>query len=103
MIVSNARREGRRVGEKRRGKVKICMQCKHFECNGLIWYDQWCHAVQRDEAINPQTGEKCWKGKNDLGGGYFTDERFPHARDVNPKGECVLWEKGKPKSPTTSP
>ena len=77
--------------------MNICIKCKHLrtteEPKG-IWYNYFCgHPdMRRTQGIDPVTGAKCFFGKNDLGTVYSTDEDKPQARDINPIGECSLWE-----------
>jgi len=71
--------------------MNICAKCRFFKRNGPIWYDQFCLAVENEPAIDPQTGEKGWAAKNDLGRRLVTNQQHPYARDINPSGECSLY------------
>ena len=42
--------------------------------------------------IDPVTGKKCYHKKNDLGRTITTDEKHPHARDIN-DGNCKYFER----------
>ena len=70
----------------------ICAKCKHHCFTSDIWYDQYCHAVERERGIDPVNGKKCFVFVNDLGCKCFTDDRYPYCRDINPEGECLLYE-----------
>lgn len=79
--------------------MRICKDCQHFheEHTGQtsgIWYNLYClhPSAERVPVKHPQTGEKCYMNRNSLGGLYTTDEKHPNARDINPMGECQLYE-----------
>ena len=71
--------------------MKLCVTCKHFLSRGRMWYDQYCKAVQHPKGVDPVTGEKVYRKKNDLGGYYYDDEPYEYARNVN-NGDCMFWE-----------
>ncbi len=75
--------------------MNICTKCKHLICkepNG-IWYNYLCGAMEHPIAVNPVTGKTECYSKNDLGRTNFGGEQHPFCRDVNPDGECNLYEK----------
>jgi len=74
--------------------MNICANCKHFKSHGPEWYDHYCRAPQNERipVINPVTGAHQYNERNDLGGTFYTDQKYPHARDCNPLGECSLYE-----------
>lgn len=79
--------------------MKICKDCKHFRVKDdlrpgaeKIWYNQHCVAVERERGIDPQWGEPCFIATNSLGEKYFTNRQYPYAREINPDGECILYE-----------
>lgn len=82
--------------EKRKRQPAICIRCAHFNNGGAnpaapnAWYNFKCAApaVQAEEAVNPQTGEKGYRGTNDLGGRFWTDDARPYCRDINPESRC---------------
>ncbi len=76
--------------------MNICAKCIHFRSEGPIWYDQYCGAVdvERVAVVDPVSGESTYSGKNDLGGLYYTEEKRPHARDINKDGQCPHYEEG---------
>lgn len=74
----------------------ICVNCKHLKSisdgpRTGIWYNMYCSAVRRMSAIDPVSGNRCFLGKNSFGEDYFTDEEYPHCRDIN-KGNCPYFE-----------
>ncbi len=71
----------------------ICAKCTHCVSKGEIWYDWFCHVVERERAQDPVMGDKCFSNKNSLGGKYYTDVRFPNCREINPDGNCELFTK----------
>lgn len=74
------------------GAMKICAQCRHFRSHGNIWYDQYCTAVESERWHDPVSGKTGFCLTNDLGRKVFTEDRFPHARDINQHGDCELHE-----------
>ncbi len=75
----------------------ICANCRNLINRGergreAIWYDLFCGAVKKKEAVDFVTGKKGYSGTNDLGGRYVDDEPHPYAREVNPDGKCCLFE-----------
>jgi hypothetical protein len=75
-------------------KMKTCISCKYGNLKSDIWYDQHCEApaVRKVEETNPVTGKSQYRGRNDLGNVYFTDNPYPFCRDIN-KGICKHWQK----------
>ena len=73
--------------------MKTCVSCKHLRRKGPtnIWYDLLCAKAPREVTVCPLTGESGFKGKNDLGGEYVTQDAFRYCRDIN-KGDCEMWE-----------
>ena len=69
----------------------ICVKCKHHHGYG-VWYGHYCHATERERVTDPVTGKQCFKGTNDLGGVYFTDERYPNCKTINLDGDCMLYD-----------
>lgn len=81
--------------------MNICKNCKHFyRVNGNdfrpgateIWYNQFCVAVENERSVDPQLGNPCFVKINSLGAKVFTDQRYPYAREINPDGNCPLYE-----------
>ena len=74
--------------------MNICKDCRFFSATSDIWYDHHCThpSVQAVEVIHPQTGKTVFGRKNDLGTTYFTEDPRPYAREINPEGECNLYE-----------
>lgn len=75
----------------------ICRNCKNARCEekgSNIWYNWYCTASPREEATDYVTGEKGFKGVNDLGGEYVTNEQFFHCRDINKNGQCEKYIPG---------
>lgn len=75
----------------------ICKNCKHLRSRedgprAGIWYNLTCGAVTREKDTDFVTGEEGYKATNSLGGAYITNDRHPYARDINPDGECILFE-----------
>ena len=64
--------------------MNICANCKHYESRGTAWYDLFCMhpSAEHKQEVNPQTGKL----------GYARGQQWPYARDINPKGECGLYE-----------
>lgn len=77
--------------------MNICVKCRyHFasiEPSGR-WYDHYCHHpdLERDQTIDPVTGDPCYLTQNDLGRTHTTDEKHPHCRSINTDGRCGLYE-----------
>lgn len=75
----------------------ICYNCIHFFNNEPnsprqdVWYNHLCRASPRQPIADPVTGKSGYKGVNDLGGEYITDEPYDYCRKLN-KGLCLLYE-----------
>jgi hypothetical protein len=77
--------------------MTICKKCKHvynkkgFNEHG--WYNWFCKHpdVRRVKTIDPVTGNKRFKGKNDLGQEYLTGQEHPFCRDIN-NGACQYYK-----------
>lgn len=79
---------------KNQSPFTICAECKWFQSKGKIWHQQFCGHPKRarKEIIDFVTGEKCFSGINDLGESYQTDQKRPHAREINNDGMCETFE-----------
>jgi len=64
----------------------ICAECKHFKPRfgerRSEWYDHFCEAMPREEAFDYTTGKTIF-------------QEYPYCRDINPDGNCKLYEKKK--------
>ena len=83
------------------GDVTICVKCKHHKRMGRrdidVWYTHYCGhpELQRAKVTDPVTGRLGYGIKNDLGRcmvGVDRGDRYPNCRDINPRGECELYE-----------
>lgn len=83
--------------------MTICVRCKHHSYDKKISKDsRWSHlckypGVQREEGIDPVTGEKCFFSKNDLGTMVTTSNKSPFCSSINTCGECEFFEEGERK------
>ena len=70
-------------------KVTVCTQCVHFmnlepgSPREHIWYNHLCKATPLPTKVDPCDGKTKPHGVNDLGGEYFTENRFQYCRNVN--------------------
>ena len=77
--------------------MNICANCIH-RCvttgDGSNILSNHCGApeVGFDPAINPVTGEMCWKGTLDEGEMFCTNVPTPLCIYINPLGECPYFE-----------
>lgn len=73
----------------------ICVECVHHsgsDASKNYWNHLCCHPnFERIAEQDPVTGNIGFVGKNDLGGTYFTQDRFPHCREIN-NGNCDYFE-----------
>lgn len=69
---------------------KFCVDCVHYRPirGGKVWYDRYCGRVKRQQAIDPVTGETVYVDKS----GDMVGNKYPHARDVNGRGQCWNFE-----------
>lgn len=74
--------------------MNICIKCKYHRGRGDMWYDQHCAHPDtlREPTVDPVMGRKAFMGRNSLGDVYFTTEQMPYCREMNPTGECSLFE-----------
>ena len=73
--------------------MNICANCQHChnEEDGPrthVWYNWFCHAVEREIGQDCVNGQAGWVGMNDLGRGYVDSQQYEYCRDVNKGGEC---------------
>lgn len=59
-----------------------CVDCKHFQGSSRVWYDQHCTRVTNEKVRNHISGELEYPG----------DQKYPHAREVNNRGQCDEFE-----------
>jgi len=81
-IVRRAPRTGRAMIMGRSG---YCADCIHYRVrgDGKIWHQQYCGRVENQKVRNYITGQM----------EYPYDDKYPHARDANGKGQCTNFEK----------
>lgn len=72
--------------------MTLCTQCVFFRKLGPVWYSQFCAARPRERGTDPVTGAAGYVGVNDLGRRYITDTPYAYARDINPDGQCALFQ-----------
>lgn len=73
----------------------ICVKCRHVhrKKHDLIWYNFYCKMHKKVPITDPITGEYGFKGTNDLGGSYTTDDQYDYCRDHNSDGNCADFKK----------
>lgn len=74
----------------------VCANCIHFHNREDgprtgIWYNQFCKVSPREKTVDPVSGKTGYKGVNDFGQEYLTDEPYRNCRDIN-KGNCPRFE-----------
>lgn len=78
-------------------QITICRKCVHFLGKDAtsprkdVWYNHFCKASPLPTRIDPYDGKEKPCGVNDLGGAYFTENKFQYCRDVN-DGACTKWK-----------
>lgn len=75
--------------------ITMCKDCVYFfdpyGDNHGIWYNQFCKASEREQGIDPVTGETVYKDRNSFGKVCFTKERYEYCRDIN-TGDCPKFQ-----------
>lgn len=77
--------------------MNICARCVHNQGarSGAIWYDCFCRHPSQEAVltVDPVTGDSANQRTDDLGGKFFTNQKYPYCREVNPDGECKHYER----------
>lgn len=71
-----------------------CASCESYRTtrSGETWYDQFCGRVELPKVTDPVTGKEGYESFNDFGDRIISDQRYPHARNINGKGQCEEFE-----------
>lgn len=79
--------------------MNICKNCEHciIPHGAQHWSQSLCGAPEQelDPAVNPITGEECWRGVMDEGE-YLTKIRHPLCVNINPSGACTSFVEAQP-------
>ena len=81
-------------------EITICKKCTHLfskpdprpSCQE-IWYNQYCQSpeVAHKQEIDPVSGELSYVSTNAFNDKFYTDEEYPHAREIN-QGACPYYQ-----------
>jgi len=82
--------------------MNVCHDCKHHlwgsddawhqaHHRNTLW-NNLCGAIERPPTVDPTSGQRVYASTNALGQDTLTAQQHPFCRDINPTGECALFE-----------